>query len=62
MVEEASLAGMKVSYVARKYGIAPNLFFQWRKFMNDGGKTAVQADEQVVSSDVHRQPRAQFTD
>ena len=49
MVEEASLPGMNVSYVARKYGIAPNLLFRWRKLMSDGGKVAVQADEQVVS-------------
>jgi transposase len=50
MVEEASLPGMNVSYVARKYGIAPNLLFRWRKLMSDGGKVAVQADEQVVSA------------
>jgi transposase len=50
MVEEASLPGMNVSYVARKYGIAPNLLFRWRKLMSEGGKVAVQADEQVVSA------------
>jgi transposase len=50
MVEEASLPGMNVSYVARKYGIAPNLLFRWRKLMSDGGKVAVLADEQVVSA------------
>ena len=49
MVEEASLPGMNVSYVARKYGIAPNLLFRWRKLMSDGGKVAVQADDKVVS-------------
>ncbi len=40
---------MNVSYVARKYGIAPNLLFRWRKLMCDGGKAAVQADDKVVS-------------
>ena len=49
MVEEASQPGMNVSYVARKYGIAPNLLFRWRKLMSDGGKAAVQADDKVVS-------------
>ena len=49
MVEEASRPGMNVSYVARKYGIAPNLLFRWRKLMSDGGKVAVQADDKVVS-------------
>lgn len=49
MVEEASQPGMNVSYVARKYGIAPNLLFRWRKLMSDGGKAAVQAGDKVVS-------------
>lgn len=49
MAEEASQPGMNVSYVARKYGIAPNLLFRWRKLMSDGGKAAVQADDLVVS-------------
>ena len=49
MVEEASQPGMNVSYVVRKYGIAPNLLFRWRKLMSDGGKVAVQADDKVVS-------------
>lgn len=49
VVEESSLPGMSVSFVARKYGIAPNLVFRWRKLMSDGGKVAIQADDQVVS-------------
>lgn len=49
MVEEASQPGMNVSYVARKYGIVPNLLFRWRKLMSDGGKVAVKADDKVVS-------------
>ena len=50
IVEESSRPGMSVSYVARKYGVAPNLLFRWRKLMSDGGKTAVQADDQVVGA------------
>ncbi len=49
MVEEASQPGINVSYVARKYGIAPNLLFRWKKLMSDGGKVAVQADDNAVS-------------
>lgn len=49
VVEESSLPGMSVSFVARKYGIAPNLVFRWRKLMSDGGKVAIQADDRVVS-------------
>ena len=49
IVEESSRPGMSVSYVARKHGIAPNQLFRWRKLMREGGKVAVQADDQVVS-------------
>ena len=49
IVEESSRPGMSVSYVARKYGVAPSLLFRWRKLMSEGGKVAVQADEEVVS-------------
>ena len=40
-VEESRLASMSVSYVARKYGIAPSLLFRWRKLMAEGGQEAV---------------------
>ncbi|WP_243438462.1 IS3 family transposase [Fundidesulfovibrio soli] len=50
IVEESSRPGMSVSYVARKHGIAPNQLFRWRKLMSEGGKVAVQADDQVVSA------------
>jgi transposase len=45
---------MSVSYVARKYGVAPSLLFRWRKLMSEGGKVAVQADEEVVSVSENR--------
>ena len=54
IVEESSRPGMSVSYVARKYGVAPSLLFRWRKLMNEGGKVAVQADEEVVSVSENR--------
>ena len=54
IVEESSLPGMSVSYVARKHGIAPNQLFHWRKLMSEGGKVAVQADEEVVSVSENR--------
>lgn len=50
MVEETYLPGMSVSHVARVNGVAPNLLFRWRKRMTDGGKTAIDADDQVVSA------------
>ena len=49
LIEEASQPGMSVSFVARKYGVAPNLLFRWRKLMREGGKEAIKADNEVVS-------------
>ena len=54
IVEESSRPGMSVSYVARKHGIVPNQLFRWRKPMSEGGKVAVQADDQVVSASENR--------
>lgn len=50
IVEESSQPGMSVSFVARRHGVAPNLLFRWRKLMSDGGKVAMQADDQVVGA------------
>ena len=41
---------MNVSYVARRNGLSPSQLFRWRKLMSDGGKVAVQADDQVVGA------------
>jgi transposase len=49
-VEESRMPGMSVSYVARKYGIAPSLLFRWRKLMAEGGQEAVRSDDAVVSA------------
>lgn len=49
-VEESSLLGMTVSYVARKYGISPSLLFKWRRLMIEGGKKAIKANDEVVSA------------
>ena len=49
-VEESRASGMTVSYVARKYGIAPSLLFRWRKLMAEGGQEAVRSDDAVVSA------------
>jgi transposase len=35
-VEETRSSGMRVSYIARKYGIAPSLLFRWGKLMMPG--------------------------
>lgn len=50
LVQESPHPGMNVSHVARRHGISPNLLFRWWKLMSDGGKVAVQADDQVVGA------------
>jgi transposase len=50
LVQESLQQGMNVSYVARRHGLSPSQLFRWRKLMSDGGKAAVQADDQVVGA------------
>lgn len=49
MVEESMQPGNSVSRVARSHGLSPALLYRWRKLMLEGGATAVESDEQVVS-------------
>jgi len=53
-VEESALPGLSISYVARKHGLSPSLLYRWRQLMSEGGKVAVQADDQVVSASENR--------
>lgn len=36
--------GSSVSSVVRGYGISPSLLFKWKRLMQDGGVTAVEAN------------------
>ena len=49
-VRESNEPGMSVSYVARKYGISPSLLFNWRRRMAEGGKQAIESDDDVVAA------------
>jgi transposase len=46
--QETYEPGMTVSAMARKYGLAPNQLFDWRRRMEQGALTAVAADDHVV--------------
>ena len=61
-VEESSIPGMTVSFVARKYGISPSQLFRWRKLMAEGGKVAVEADDAVVSAQEQRELKRRIRD
>ena len=50
IVAETLQAGMSISYVARRHGLAPSLVFRWRRLMNEGGHEAVRADDTVVAA------------
>ena len=55
IVQECEQPGMSVSYVARKYDIAPNMLFRWRRLMREGGLSAIEANEPVIgASEVRR--------
>ena len=57
IVQECEQPGMSVSYVARKYDIAPNLLFRWRRLMREGGLSAIQAKEPVIGASEARRPK-----
>jgi transposase len=54
--------GMTVSAVARLHGISPSLLFQWRRRMSEGGKAAIQADDDVVAASRVRELEGRIRD
>lgn len=49
MIEEADQPKITVSYVARKYNVAANQRFKWRKLANEGKLCAATSKESVVA-------------
>ncbi len=49
MIEASMAEGQFISQVARACGVAPNLLYRWRKHRSDGDKTAIEANDEVVS-------------
>jgi transposase len=54
MVEETDDPGKSVSLVARRYGLAPNQVFKWKRLIRQGSLSAVTADEEVVPTSEYR--------
>ena len=54
LVQETYAAGMSVSLVARRHGIAPNQLFRWRRLHAEGALSAVAAGETVVPASEYR--------
>ena len=40
------------SCAAHRHGISPSLVFGWRRRMTEGGKEAVQADDEVARAEI----------
>ncbi len=49
-IEEASQAGSSISIVARKYGLAPSVLFNWRRRMEDGALVGLGTGEDLVAA------------
>lgn len=60
IVDETYRPGMSVSSVARKYGIAPNQLFYWRRRMEEGALTAVGSEEKVIPDSEAKALRARI--
>jgi transposase len=54
IVAETYEAGVTVSLVARRHGIAPNQLFRWRQLAAQGALTAAGAEEEVVAASDYR--------
>lgn len=50
MVPECEQPSMSVSLVARRHGISASLLFRWKKLMKDGGMSAIESGDVVVSA------------
>jgi len=60
IVEETLEAGERVSAVARRHGVAPNLLYRWRRLMTEGRAVAVQADDGVTGNGEVREVERQL--
>ena len=48
LLAEATAPGSSIAAVARKYGIAPNMMFQWRRAMDDSGDEGLKSTEKIA--------------
>jgi transposase len=60
MLDEAAAPGSSVSEVARRYGVSPSLLFRWRRLMDEGSLTSLDAGENVVPQSEVKQLQGQI--
>ena len=57
LLDECTRPGGSISVVARRYGVAPSLLFNWKRVMDDATKKDPKANERVVPESEVKQPR-----
>ena len=62
LVEETMEPDMMVSAVAWMHGVSPSLLFGWRRRMAEGGKAAIQANDEVVAASRLRELEGRIRD
>lgn len=50
IIEQSFEPGETVSSTARRFGVAPNLLYRWRRLLSEGASAAVDSDEPVVGN------------
>ncbi|MBL6080673.1 transposase [Belnapia sp. T18] len=50
LIEKTMAPGMTIATLACLHGISPSLLFGWRRLMAEGGKAAIQVDDDVVAA------------
>ena len=60
LLDEAARPGSSMSIVARQYGVAPSLLFNWKRVMDDATKKGLTANERVVPESEVKQLRARI--
>jgi transposase len=60
LLDEAARPGSSMSIVARQYGVAPSLLFNWKRVMDDATKKGLTANERVVPESEVKQLRVRI--
>ena len=60
LLAAATEPGCSLSQVARRYGVAPSLLFQWKHAMQEGSETGLKTGEPVVPASVVKQLEARI--
>jgi transposase len=60
LLDECVRAGSSISIVARRYGVAPSLLFNWKRVMDEATKKGLKANERVVPESEVKQLKARI--